>query len=309
MPDQLIPVTLSADESGMVGRQCPDTDCGRYFKVRFGTGLDTSEMSCPYCGQTGEFAEFLTEDQREYVLSVAMKKVVEPALRGFGRQIETLNRASRGSPLQIRFELKRPSFPIRYYTEEELETETTCDNCGLVFSIFGIFASCPDCGDINAFHVFRASLENCRKRLSLIGKGHGEEDGEIAELILQDSLVAPVRSLDALGKALRKHHPGVFPKRPDNLFQNCQALDRTLRDKMGRGIEDRLGKDGSRDLTTLLQVRHILEHNAGVVDERFVRCAPHLGHLFGRKYPLGVRDAERLFELIGALVDSVEEDL
>ncbi len=152
-------------------------------------------------------------------------------------------------------------------------------------------------------------MENCRKRLSLIGKADDTEGEEVAELILQDSLVAGVRSLDSLGKALRKHRPDVFPRRPDNLFQNFHALDQSLRTKTGKGIEGRLGSDGSRDLATLLQVRHVLEHNAGVVDERFVRHAPHLGHLLSRKYPLRKRDVERMFELVEMLVDSVEQDM
>lgn len=57
MSDRLIRVTLPTDESGMVGRQCPSSTCGRYFKLKLGTGLPTSASHCPYCGWAGDASE------------------------------------------------------------------------------------------------------------------------------------------------------------------------------------------------------------------------------------------------------------
>ena len=49
----------------------------------------------------------------------------------------------------------------------------------------------------------------------------------------------------------------------------------------------------------MFQVRHIYEHNMGVIDDDFVRKVPDLGHLKGRKYLL-VRDEIEKF-LLGVL--------
>ena len=46
-----ISITLELDDQGMVGRQCPATDCVRYFKLKPGTGLNTDLTRCPYCGK------------------------------------------------------------------------------------------------------------------------------------------------------------------------------------------------------------------------------------------------------------------
>lgn len=36
----------------------------------------------------------------------------------------------------------------------------------------------------------------------------------------------------------------------------------------------------------MFQVRHIYEHNAGVIDNDFIKKLPDYSSLFGRKYPL-----------------------
>jgi Zn finger protein HypA/HybF involved in hydrogenase expression len=43
---------------------------------------------------------------------------------------------------------------IRYKCQTQVETNIACDNCGLVFSIYGVFSNCPDCGRLNAKVIF-----------------------------------------------------------------------------------------------------------------------------------------------------------
>ena len=83
---------------------------------------------------------------------------VETARTRIKRGIEQLNRPSRGSLIDISFKVKTPSFNVHSYREQDVETSVTCDACGLEFTVFGIFASCLDCGQINAFKVLNSSL-------------------------------------------------------------------------------------------------------------------------------------------------------
>lgn len=39
IPDQFS-APIEADEDGFAGRECPNKDCGGYFKIGFGTGLE-----------------------------------------------------------------------------------------------------------------------------------------------------------------------------------------------------------------------------------------------------------------------------
>ena len=45
-------ISINPDESGFVGRECPNVSCHKYFKIRPGTGLTGPNLPCicPYCG-------------------------------------------------------------------------------------------------------------------------------------------------------------------------------------------------------------------------------------------------------------------
>jgi hypothetical protein len=309
MSDRLVSVTLPTDENGMVGRQCPSEKCGQYFKVKLGTGLKTSIMTCPYCGWSGESSNFTTADQLEYAKSMAIRQVLDPVLYDFKRNVESLNRTSRNDLIQLKFSVTVPTFQVHHYMEKEVETQVTCDSCGLVFSIFGVFASCPDCKRINAFSVLRSSLEVSRKRLRLAEQENAVSDLELKSAILQDSLGGAVGAFDALGKKLRELRPDIFPASPKNLFQNYDALNRCLANKGGKAIEERIGEDGAAALLRLMQVRHVFEHNLGVVDQEFINHVPSYNHLLGRKYPLDRQEVERLIDLLAQLAESIRSQL
>src|ERR1043166_7244632 len=80
-------ITLSPDEEGYLGRQCPS--CGEYFAIREHTStLDVSETTCPYCRKTGTDEDFLTAEQRTYIETVARAAVARhmaQALKNVGK--------------------------------------------------------------------------------------------------------------------------------------------------------------------------------------------------------------------------------
>jgi len=295
-----IKISLPSDEKRFIGRECPK--CYEYFKVKFGTGLPTSICHCPYCGYTGDHNEFFTKDQIEYVKSIALKEimeqVVEPQFRKLERSFKYLERATKGGFIQIKVKTKRSPmiFPLKYYQEKEVETYVTCDNCGLEFAIYGIFANCPDCGKLNASIIFKKSIEVARKRIHLLDVI--KDDDELREAILEDALSGGVSTFDALGKALQSRYPNIFPKKPKNLFQNLKALSDALSKSVGKSLSDIIGRENFEFLFKMFQVRHIYEHNMGVIDDNFVRKVPNLRHLKGRKYPLKQDEIEKFLAVI-----------
>jgi len=308
MGDRTTRVSLPTDEQGMVGRRCPSQACGQYFKLKPGTGLPIKDCGCPYCGTRDNASAFATQDQIEYAKSVAVKEIVEPTLRDFKRSVEGMNRRSRGSLIEIKFSVSLPSLHLHSYRESDVETSVTCTNCGLEFAVFGVFAFCPDCGQLNAFDVFGACLEVCRRRLPLLDLPETATDQELVQAILVDALGSAIGAFDALGKKLRQTYPATFSSKPKNLFQNLGVVDQSLKAANGRGLAARLGDDAAKDLVRLFQVRHVYEHNLGVIDDEFVAKVPEYGHLKGRLYPLDRHDVERLVELLGQLASSLKSD-
>ncbi len=293
-------VELPTDEHGFIGRECPE--CDRYFKVKVGTGLNTSICHCPYCGYTAEYGAFITKDQIEYAKNIAVREagelLIEPELRRLEQSFKELEKSTNGGFIQIKVNIPHSTikFPLKYYQEKEVETYVTCDNCGLEFAIYGVFANCPDCGKLNASIIFKKSIEVEHKKICLLSSV--QDDPELQEGLLSDALSGGVSSFDGLGKALQSHYPNFFSPKTKNLFQKLEVLSDTLSKSLGKSLYDIIGKENFEFLLKMFQVRHIYEHNSGVVDDDFVSKVLNSEDLKGRKYPLKQDEIEKFLDLI-----------
>lgn len=283
-----IRVELPTDENGLTGRQCPS--CQQYFKLKFGTGLPVEITHCPYCGEAADTSDYLTPEQGEYAFTAALpeinRRVISPMMRDFGKSLQrSARQASRNSLIgfDVKLDYREKHVPISHYHERQLETSVTCDNCSLEFAVYGVFASCPDCTEMNATAIFRKSLEAAVKRLGLY---QDAADETTREAVLADAIIDSVSAFDAVGKELRKRFPDLLPDRPPNLFQNLDALEGALVKAGGRTMAEALGDKAFEDVRLMFQVRHLYIHCLGVVDATAVERAPALRSHLGRKYPL-----------------------
>jgi len=280
MSDITVQIKFPTDENGMIGREC--LKCERYFKLKPGTGLPIDTTNCPYCDYAGSSNTFYTTDQNEYIRSVATKeayeKILRPAIDKMLTNLEQSTRSSKYVKITVNRSGTKKFFPIKYYDEKELETHVTCDNCSLEFAIYGVFGRCPDCADLNAFTIYAKSLEVTKRQIDLFEAE--TNDNQIRENNLKFILANLVGTFDALGKELRRHKPEVFPDKPKNLFQNIEKLNEILNNKLQESLSD------FEFLYLIFQVRHIYEHNMGVIDDDFVRRLPKFTPYKGQKYTL-----------------------
>lgn len=285
--------SIPIDDEGFIGRECPS--CQQYFKLRPGTGLPTKMCHCPYCEHEGDISGFATASQKEWAKSLAVKALVEPQLKKMTESLRTLERAS-SEYLKIGVTGGRISLPISSYSEKEVETRILCGGCGLEFAVFGVFARCPDCTSLNFRIVFDKSIELCRKRLTLIDK---VDDDEIIRAILQDCISSGVSAFDALGKALRREAPAILVNRKRNLFQDLDTLSLCLQNSLGKGLGDILGQSDHQFMRKMFHVRHLYQHNLGIVDDDAVRRMAEFSSLKGRKYPLTKDETTNFIDIVG----------
>lgn len=171
-----------------------------------------------------------------------------------------------------------------------------CDGCGLEFSVFGVFARCPDCTALNFKTVFDKSIELCRKRLAIIDK---VGDDETDSAILQDCVASGVSAFDAVGKALQRLAPGILPNKRRNLFQDLDALALALKESLGLELGDIIGQRDYKSMRKMFQVRHFYQHNLGIIDDDAVRRMAEFSSLRGRKYPLTRDETTGFIDIIG----------
>ena len=299
-----IQIEFKSDEKGMVGRQCPAGECGSYFKLKPGSGLNTDVTRCPYCENESASGDFLTTDQREYAISVAAREMVSPLVKRFVRNVERLNRHQPRGLIRLDVSVRHEPVSLHHYLEKRLETEVTCDKCGLDFAVYGVFASCPGCGRLNALTIFLSSLDTARKKLELSRDESLDEDLRLD--LLKDSLNGPVAAFDAYGKALRTNRTITSLSARPNLFQNIEALDVDLQAAGFPSVEQLMGSSIWEDLRWFFQARHIYTHRAGVVDDRFVSKQPTYAHMLGRVLPLDADRIGRNIDSIGLLAEELD---
>lgn len=289
-----IRVPIPTDNRGMIGRECPA--CGRYFKLKPGTGLATTACVCPYCSHAAESGHFFTRDQIDYTRSVALREFQDHHLRPMMRKIDrNLRSSSRNSMIKLSLRYRPSSIRIDLYSEKDLETDVTCGTCSLEYAVFTVFATCPDCGDPNALDVFIASIEIATKRLRLADE---TDDASLRHDLWADALGSGVSAFDTLGKELRRRYPSSVPAKPKNPFQNLDVVAGMIGWNIDAGPFGDLNRDERDHLRLMFQVRHIFEHNGGVADEEFCRKVPGTTHLLGRRYPLARSDAATLLDLL-----------
>ena len=304
MGDLIVSVTIPLDGNGMMGRQC--LECEQYFKLKPGTGLETSHCHCPYCDYEGNADTFRTPAQLEYARSIAMKqaynKIVKPQLDKLTNTLKQLERNSRNSLIQIKVKTSGNNyrFPIKYYSESELETNLACDNCGLEFAIYGVFSNCPDCNETNAFLIYKKSLEVIKKKLDIFSKPEIPDD--IIEISLGSILTSSISAFDGLGKELRNKKSNIYPSKPRNLFQNIFILNKN----MDNFISDK--HSDFKGLIKYFQIRHIFEHNMGVVDSDCIKKVPELSSMNGRKYILTISELDNFIKLMSELGSIIKEN-
>ncbi len=280
-----IDVSIPTDHAGFIGRECPVEECLGYFKVKPGTGLTGPGLQChcPYCGHAADPNTFWTKEQIEYAKSVAIRQLAG-AIRQDLKQFE-FNYSAKG-PFGIGISMKvkdGPLPPIRHYREQKLETDVVCSDCTLHYSVFGLFAYCPDCGIHNSLQVLERNLTLVDKQLTL---ALSLENDELTRHLVEDALENCVSAFDGFAREACRVRAASSsdPGRAASLsFQNLASAHSATKRLFAIDFA------ASVDLPTWDRAkrgffkRHLLAHRAGIIDEKYVNEAADPSAIIGRR--------------------------
>lgn len=282
-----VSVTTSPDHDGYTGRECPN--CERYFKVMFGTGLsDTTEMHCPYCQTSAGSDQFFTKEQIAYAQSVALGAFQAEIVEQLQDSAKRMTFETGGLfNIKVSTEVTGEEMTIEHYTDHALETEITCETCGLSYKIYGVFATCPDCATHNSRQILTTNLGVLRKQL--------DADDEALPRLLKDA----VSIFDAYGRTTTEHHRGNRIS-----FQNLPGAERNLQ-LHGLSLRAHTTREEWEFLNRSFQKRHVLTHNVGVVDEDYLAKANDPDAIIGRKIRLTAAEVERTIDLLARLSEQL----
>ena len=298
-----IPIPIKPDEHGFTGRECPQPNCEGYFKIEFGTGLEGEDLPChcPYCGDTAAQDHFWTKEQVEYIQSVVTKRVTEAIHKDFKEMEFNLEpEGSFGIGFSLTIKSEGP-VPIRHYREKQLETEVVCTNCTLRYSVYGVFAFCPDCGRHNSLQIFEKSIEVVAKMVTL---AEGMEE-EVSRALIENALEDCVSVFDGFGRELCRVYAGNMTNQDNRTmverirFQDLEGARRKLRNATGLDMSSQVTADEWHTLVRAFQKRHLLAHRMGIVDEDYLAKVSDGKAVAGRRIRVLPEEVRNLLQLVG----------
>ena len=296
---------VQSDEQGMWGRNCPA--CERYFRTThvFHTSV------CPYCAKAAPSLSFISKAQRRYIAA---------SYDAFGRAIVT------GQNTSLDLADVTDATPAWHYAEEKQQTHFKCqtDDSGVETDILGIYGYCPRCGRTNARPAFNDALARMLARWDQTDKNVSDRDarGEVWE----DLTTKSVTEFETLAKHLRRRlltFPMTRSRRrqlEELNFQSPLQADEALRQWFDIGVvawggNAKIPPRAVKQLelpfiTKMLQRRHILIHNGGVVDADYLKLSGDTQSRLDERIRVSSRDARHFVEVVSEmglnLLDGVE---
>ena len=297
-----VSISIPPDENHFTGRECPQLDCKGYFKIELGTGLKGHGFPChcPYCGHTAGHNQFWTKEQIEYAKSVAIRQITDAIHKDFKElEFDHKPRGAFGMGISLKVERGRQP-PIHHYRERRLETEVVCTNCTLRYSVYGVFANCPDCGQHNSLQILDKSFEVVGKMLEMASR----EEKVLADKLIENALEDCVSTFDGFGRELCRVHANKArkPAMAEKMnFQNLEGARNGFLDLFRIDLSTAVEPVDWRAAVMAFQARHLIAHKMGVVDQDYITKTGDTRAVVGRKIVVDDGEVKALVRIIKTL--------
>ena len=303
-------VLLLADAAGYVDRCCPE--CKRSFKVRPGT-LPTGDLTCPYCGHDAEVSWFHTAAQTERAVEAAR----QAAVASVEAEIAKMLRGLSGSRFKVTASRSARSFrPLPAALGAEARREVKCTRCGCEAAVYGADGYCAGCGPHSPRDRVLSELASRRDALDAFAamrdvERHALEDAGAIDRARDDLLKTAGTVFETYLKhvfALRvPDHVAVLQPEPKTAFQQQGRAARLYRDHLTLDLTALATPERWGRLGVMLAKRHVLTHNAGTIDEHYLRQVPASSLRVGQRLVIDNATARTAAEDVEAFVVAVDD--
>lgn len=307
-----VSVNIEADEKGYLDKQCPAENCEFLFKVNDEDckNIFTDEaVWCPMCRHEAPSKEWFTVEQVEHLKSEALTVVkgeIYNALRSGAQKFN--QRQPRNSFISMSMEVKggvKRTYTLPAKAAEVMQLEIQCESCSSRFAVIGSAYFCPACGVNSVVRTFDDSLRKIRAKKdsedvvrSALTEALGRDEAELTCRSLRETCLT-----DGV-TAFQKYCEGLYEsdgKSPFNAFQRIEDGSNLWRVALGDGYEKWLSSSELNELKIQYQKRHLLAHQEGIVDERYVKSSGDVSYKVGQRLVVATGDVEALLMLLGKL--------
>ncbi|MEA3250598.1 MAG: hypothetical protein U9Q35_03310 [Pseudomonadota bacterium] len=314
---QRVSTEIQADEKGYIDKQCPAEECEFIFKVNeqdWGDVFKDEAVWCPMCRHEAPADQWFTKAQVEYAHEEALAVVqgkINNALRSGARKFN--RQQPKNSFVSMSMKVSGGSYrthTIPAKAAELMQLEIQCEECSSRFAVVGSAYFCPGCGHNSVTRTFSDSLRKIQAKkdnVDLVRKTLSDSVGaDEAELTCRSMLETCIS--DGV-VAFQKYCEGLysqFGNAPFNAFQRLDQASSLWEQAIQKRFGDWLTDEELTKLSILYQKRHLLAHNEGIVDERYIERSGDSTYKAGQRIVIREHDIEFLVTALRKLSEGIK---
>lgn len=313
-----VSIPIESDEKGYADRQCPAENCEFLFKVHeedWKNIFRDEAVWCPFCRHEAPADQWYSKEQIEHAKKEALGMIkgrINKAMRTDARRFN--QRQPRNSFISMSMDVKggsKRTHLIPAKAAELMQLDITCEKCKSRFSVIGSAYFCPACGHNSVLQTFSDSLRKIKAKKDNIAtvrdaitQTTGKDDAELTcrsliESCLSDGVVAFQKYCDGMYE--------TYGKPPINAFQRLDQGSKLWKESVSEGYEDWLTQTEMDSLLVLFQKRHLLAHNEGIIDVKYIEKSNDHSYKEGQRIVVSGGDIDVLVSLITKLSESINK--
>lgn len=293
------------DEDGYLDKECPSDECLSKFKVQaedWAERIQGHDVCCPFCGHQADCEQWFTTEQVEQVKEQAVEyagQLISNALKKDAR---------RGG---FKYKGNRHFYDLPAETLEVMQQKITCDECGFRYAVIGSAYFCPCCGKNTSTRTYHSMIEKIRNavaNLDTIRNAISDKDAaeHCCETLLTGALNELVVTVQHVCEAVYKERvPDA--KLKQNVFQRLDDGNKLWMDLTGEGYKDWLTGGQYESLVRCFQRRHLFDHQAGIVDQKYIDKSGDKSYNVGQRIKLKQNELLQYVTVVDTLCGKVIE--
>ena len=273
-------IEFCSDSKGYFDRKCPE--CGLIFGIKQSDyKFHKGNMYCPMCGFSLPYNadKWFTDRQVSEINTRIRAFASELISKQFDSIFSRLNRTSRSNKNLITVSYKQERRPVfknaPVLQPKEWDIEVTCPKCGKHYSVIGSAFFCPFCGENNIEDIFEKSLVVIRYKLNFekvfshdLAMMPKNVAIDFTRSILESCVSEVVSTFQKFAETRLKKF--TQEKMRVNDFQIINKGSLLYKTHTGHSYLDFISEKEYEFLNLMFKRRHLLEHNMGIVDAKYI---------------------------------------
>lgn len=278
-----------------------------------GTGAKQNLVYCPYCGHAADRQEFFTPEQIEYAHSLILRHfagLIQQELKQLERRPDPRALVSVG------ISVRPGALPaIATYEETQLKQHVACPHCQTQYAVYGISFTCPECGGGTLLWHLESTAREIRTFLIMPDEVLAYLDARGQEKLVENALEDVVSFWEGYLKALyiqairRRYDPQAAANKEGHIgttFQRIQGACERFSKDLGIDLLQPVGQADQTLLARAFNKRHVLTHNLGLVDDKFL-AQTHAAQQVGQEIEVSREETSQALDIVSEVLRAADE--